>query len=130
IALPGVHVRANDEKCLVVKREGILEEALTTRDLVEITPQGFLWIGRADNAIITGGVNVFPEEVERKLASVLTVNFFVAGIPHPELGEQVALFVEGIENKATPDWKELGLTPFQKPRSVIAMPKFLYTNSG
>jgi O-succinylbenzoic acid--CoA ligase len=51
-------------------------------------------LGRADDVIVTGGVNVAPAAVERVLAAQPGVRAAcVVGLPHPEWGQLVAAAV-------------------------------------
>ena len=50
--------------------------------------------GRLRERILRGGYSVFPQEVEAVLAEHPDVaEAAVVGVPHPELGEEVAAFV-------------------------------------
>ncbi len=71
---------------------------------------GFLYlVGRESFMIISGGVNIYPEEIE----AVLVTHPYVAdaavfGIPDPEFGEQVKAVVElRAGHVATPRWNAL-----------------------
>ena len=54
-------------------------------------------MGRRDNVINSGGIKIFPEVVERKLANHIELPFFVYGIPDKVLGKRLVLVVEGEE---------------------------------
>jgi malonyl-CoA/methylmalonyl-CoA synthetase len=62
-----------------------------TGDLGTIEPDGRLSIvGRAKDLIITGGLNVYPKEIEDELNAFPGVaEAAVVGIPHPDFGEGV-----------------------------------------
>lgn len=68
----------------------------TTNDLGRIDEQGRLHVvGRSDDIIVSGGVNVSPSQVERVLAKhphVVTVT--VVGLPDEEWGEKVTAVCE------------------------------------
>ena len=66
-----------------------------TGDLARISADGFVEItGRLRERILRGGYSVFPQEVEAVLAEHPDVaEAAVVGVPHPELGEEVAAFV-------------------------------------
>jgi long-chain acyl-CoA synthetase len=66
-----------------------------TGDLARINPEGFVSIvGRKKELILRGGYSVYPPEVEAALAAHPDVaEAAVIGIPHPDLGEDVAAFV-------------------------------------
>ena len=74
----------------------VLEDGwFRTGDLARITAAGFVEItGRLRERILRGGYSVFPQEVEAVLAEHPDVaEAAVVGVPHPELGEEVAAFV-------------------------------------
>jgi acyl-CoA synthetase (AMP-forming)/AMP-acid ligase II len=68
---------------------------LHTGDLGHLDEEDRLWItGRAKDLIIRGGENIAPASVERALTAIPgVVDAAVVGIPHPDLGEEVAAFV-------------------------------------
>jgi long-chain acyl-CoA synthetase len=66
-----------------------------TGDLASVTADGWVRItGRKRERILRGGYSVFPPEVESVLLGHPEVaEAAVVGVPHPELGEEVAAFV-------------------------------------
>ncbi len=66
-----------------------------TGDLGRFDEDGYLYIlGRADDMIITGGLNVYPSEVENVLlAHPKVAEAAVVGIPDPERGEALKAVV-------------------------------------
>ncbi|WP_028710754.1 class I adenylate-forming enzyme family protein [Paracoccus pantotrophus] len=68
---------------------------LHTGDLGKLDDEGLLWItGRCKDIIIRGGENIAPAAVERALTGIPAVaEAAVLGVPHPDLGEEVAAFV-------------------------------------
>jgi acyl-CoA synthetase (AMP-forming)/AMP-acid ligase II len=68
---------------------------LHTGDLGRLDERGHLWItGRCKDIIIRGGENIAPAAVERALVALPGVSEAVVfGIPHPDLGEEVAAVV-------------------------------------
>ncbi len=68
----------------------------TVGDLGYVDCDGFLYLtDRKSFMIISGGVNIYPQEVENALAlhpAVLDVA--VVGVPHPEMGEEVKALVQ------------------------------------
>jgi len=84
---------------------------LRTGDLgrFEPGPSGRLWVlGRLDDLIISGGVNVAPVEVEAVLAAHPAVtDLAVRGAPDPEWGERVVAYVVAADPAAPPSLDEL-----------------------
>ena len=66
-----------------------------TGDLGELLPNGYLRIvGRAKDVIITGGLNVYPKEIEEKIDALPGVTeSAVIGVPDADFGEAVAAIV-------------------------------------
>lgn len=67
-------------------------------DLGHLDDDGYLYLsGRASFMIISGGVNIHPEEIEGVLASHPSVaDVAVFGVPHPDYGEEVVAVVEPV----------------------------------
>jgi malonyl-CoA/methylmalonyl-CoA synthetase len=66
-----------------------------TGDLGEWTPEGYVRIvGRAKDLIITGGLNVYPKEIEERIDAMPGVaESAVVGVPDPDFGEAVTAVV-------------------------------------
>ena len=66
-----------------------------TGDMGKLLPGGYVQIvGRAKDLIITGGLNVYPKEIEELIDSLPgVVESAVIGIPHPDFGEAVTAVV-------------------------------------
>ncbi|GAB05200.1 AMP-binding protein [Gordonia amarae] len=65
-------------------------------DIGHLDDDGFLYlVGRAGYMIISGGVNIYPEEIEAALSEHPAVaDAAVIGVPDPEFGESVKAIVE------------------------------------
>jgi malonyl-CoA/methylmalonyl-CoA synthetase len=95
---------------------------MQTGDLGAVSPDGyFRVVGRAKDLVISGGMNVYPGEVEAALTALPGVReAAVFGVPDEDLGERVAAAVvlDG------PDWDPPGLSaalrdrlaPYKLPR--------------
>jgi long-chain acyl-CoA synthetase len=75
--------------------EAIREGWFHTGDLARLDEDGYLFIvDRKKDMVIRGGYNVYPRELEEVLYEHPAVReAAVIGIPHPELGEEVAAAV-------------------------------------
>lgn len=95
-ALPGVVFSTDHRGCLVIEREGVADKApVVTNDIVELLDDSeFRWVGRADNVIISGGLKVSAEEVERKIGGLIDRPYYIGGEKDEKWGEHVVLFIE------------------------------------
>jgi fatty-acyl-CoA synthase len=68
----------------------------TVGDMGYLDPEGYLFLtDRKAFMIISGGVNIYPQEIEDALALHPAVfDVAVIGIPDPEMGERVKAFVQ------------------------------------
>jgi O-succinylbenzoic acid--CoA ligase len=111
---------------------------LRTGDLGRLGPDGRLVIlGRGDDLVISGGVNVHPDEVEAVLATHPGVaEAAVAGRPDPEWGQRVAAFVVPRDPARPPTLDELRaftrqrLAAAKAPRELVLVPALPRSRSG
>jgi malonyl-CoA/methylmalonyl-CoA synthetase len=95
-----------------------------TGDLASMDSEGYIRIrGRSKELIISGGLNVYPREVEEVLLTNPDVaEVAVVGIPSDEWGEVVTAFVVPAGNQATAEslraYASERLAPFKCPRRV------------
>ncbi|WP_427305999.1 AMP-binding protein [Cupriavidus sp. H39] len=68
----------------------------TFGDIGHVDEDGYLYLsGRRTDLILSGGVNIYPLEVENLLATYPGVaDVAVIGVPHPEFGEAVKAVIE------------------------------------
>lgn len=128
--LPGISINQDGRGCLVISAD-YLREPVVTNDLVEITGPGkFLWLGRWDNVINTGGVKVLPEKIEQAMTIIFENNdidhrFFIAALPDDRLGHKVVLVIEGVQFSSE-SFRTL-LEQLRPAVSVYEFPKEVYT---
>ena len=72
---------------------------MTLGDIGHVDAEGYLYLtDRKSHMIITGGVNVYPQEVENLLVSHPKVmDAAVIGAPDPDLGEKVVAVVQPLD---------------------------------
>ncbi|MBA2769934.1 MAG: AMP-binding protein [Sporichthyaceae bacterium] len=100
-----------------------------TQDLGRIDPDGTVHVlGRADDVLITGGVNVAAAAVERVLGEHPSVAACaVVGIPDAEWGDRVVAVIQPVRGDLVPTVGELRafaaehLEPPALPREVVAV---------
>ena len=90
-------------------------------DLARMGPDGFLFLaGRAKDMIIRGGINIYPQDIERVLLDLPGVrDACVAGMPATEMGEEVAAFIVGdITEQAVREACRARLAPYKVPKLI------------
>ena len=134
--LPGIEIRTDSRGCLCIKGEVTAYKWVVTNDQVTISDdQTFLWLGRDDNVINSGGVKIHPEELEKQIAQYFLEtgfksNFFVIGLPDADTGQRLCLVVES--KFISQNWiKELKniLPAYHYPKEVLFIEKFSYTSN-
>jgi O-succinylbenzoic acid--CoA ligase len=128
-ALPGITFSSQDN-CLVIHYPDLLNAPLQTKDLVEIHgPTTFTWLGRADNAINSGGYKIIPEPIELKIAPYLKAAFFLTGVPDDKWGQIVGIVIEGKHIPELPDFHSIGLNITEVPKKIALLAKFERTET-
>ncbi len=130
--LPGIKISTDTRSCLVIDAPGISAAPIVTNDIVSLyDSHSFQWLGRYDHVINSGGVKLYPEQIEAKLSNMIHLPFFVAKEPDERLGERLILLVEsekpieGILNNVA----ESGLSKFEIPKRVYFLKAFVYTET-
>ena len=105
----------------------------TVGDLGRVDSDGYVYLeGRRSDLIITGGVNVYPAEIELALSQVSGVDeVAVFGVEDAEWGQRVCLAYVGTAREAELiDHAAGNLAPYKRPKSVINVPALPHTHSG
>jgi malonyl-CoA/methylmalonyl-CoA synthetase len=95
-----------------------------TGDLGAFDAEGYLSIlGRAKDLVITGGLNVYPAEVEAALDDLPGIRASaVIGVPHPDFGEAVVACVVGaVEEGSVRAALRDRLAAFKIPKRVLVL---------
>lgn len=105
----------------------------TIGDIGFVDREGYLYLtDRRDDVIISGGVNIYPQEIEKLLAAHPAVaDCAVIGAPNDDFGEEVKAIVELAQATHDPatlliEWLAPQLAPYKMPRSwefVDALPR-------
>ncbi len=99
---------------------------MTLGDIGHVDEDGFLYLtDRKSHMIISGGVNIYPQEIENLLVTHDNVmDAAVIGAPCPDFGEKVVAVVQPIDMADAGDALEAELRDFLAPSlSKIKMPK-------
>jgi o-succinylbenzoate---CoA ligase len=124
-ALPGICLSQDDRGCLVIDAS-YLSIPVVTNDIITFTgPASFIWRGRFDNLINSGGIKLVPEEMEALIREKTGRECAVIGVTDPVLGQQAVVFLEGESDfpasQAEPAIKAL-FPGNAKPKEIIILP--------
>ena len=127
--LPNVQIYKDTRNCLVIKAPKVADEVVFTNDVVDlISDTQFIWKGRFDNIINSGGIKLQSEVIEEKLSKAINSRFFVTGIQDAFLGEKLVLIVEGKQKEI--DFSNTYLTKYETPKDIYFTDTFVETSSG
>jgi long-chain acyl-CoA synthetase len=97
---------------------GRRDDYFTVGDIGYLDEDGYLFlVDRASDIIISGGVNIYPAEVEAALLeSAMVADAAVIGVPDPEWGESVHAIVQAAAGAAAGDGLAADLVEFCRAR--------------
>mgnify|MGYP004443172315 FL=1 len=133
VALPGISFEIDERGCLVIIAPNFSFKRLVTNDIVSLVDnRSFFWRGRFDNVINTGGIKIFPEELEKEISGFVSYPFYIVGAPDPKWGTRIEMVVECGE-----EYKEKIQETLRKRLDHVKIPKNIYfvdtlprTNTG
>ncbi|MCB0489517.1 MAG: AMP-binding protein [Cyclobacteriaceae bacterium] len=139
-ALPGVDLDVDDRGCLTIEAD-YLPNKIVTNDMVDLVDQKrFVWKGRVDNVINTGGIKISPEVIEQKLSSIvlkstIAADYFIGGIEDETLGQKLCLFIEmsSLGHESLEKLKEEAaamLSKYEIPKEIRLVDKLVRTPTG
>jgi len=138
--LEGIQISKDDRGCLIVKGRITGDERIITNDLVDlIDDKRFIWKGRIDQVINTGGIIINIDDLEGRIRDVFNVsninnNFFVAGIDDFKLGEKVILVIETrnkvIEEEHIHGLLRQHLSRYEIPKKIYTLEDFVLLDTG
>jgi long-chain acyl-CoA synthetase len=118
---PDFTYAGDEEKRRAVERDGLI----SCGDIGYLDADGYLYLNdRRSDMVISGGVNIYPAEIEACLLSLEGVrDCAVFGIPDDEFGEALAAYVElhdgqSVTADAVRDHVRARLAPYKTPRVV------------
>ncbi len=138
--LPGVEIGQDSRGALWIKSEMSGPDPIQTNDLIDLRSEtSFVWLGRVDFVVNSGGIKLFPELIEQKAEEVIQelfpgISFFFIGEKEVVLGERLVLFLETTESssrvKILKERLKDVLGKYELPKKIYFSPKFVRTESG
>lgn len=128
--LPNISISKDERDCLVIEAPRITSEKIVTNDIIEISENNnFKWLGRIDNVINSGGVKLFPEQIEKKLEAVISERFFITSEEDEKLGYKAVLVIEN-KSEAIENLNFDCLDKYEKPKEIYLVSEFVETETG
>lgn len=137
--LPGITAQTDERGCLILKGEVTHNQWIHTNDVVTFTQADrFRFEGRADFVINSGGVKIFPEQLEQniqrlQLPELTDKRFIISSLPDNRLGECVVLVVETDTNLSVEyilQYLKEKLPRYHAPQRIFCLPQFPETATG
>jgi len=137
LVLKGHHVMKGYYKKLEETTEAMKNGWFHTGDIATMDQDGFVFIvDRVKDMIVRGGYNVYPREIEEVIYEHEGVaEVAVIGVPHEELGEEVAAVVAMKEGASATEEEVITFTierlaSYKYPRRVTFMDELPKTATG
>jgi malonyl-CoA/methylmalonyl-CoA synthetase len=111
------------------KEEFTADGFFRTGDMGSFDADGYVTIsGRSKDLVITGGLNVYPKEIEELIDALPgVVESAVIGLPHPDFGEAVSAVVVRRKNAAGAALSEASIIAAVKGQLAnFKVPKWVY----
>jgi long-chain acyl-CoA synthetase len=109
----------------------------TVGDVARVDEEGYYYVvDRAVDMILSGGVNIYPAEIEEVLYSHPGVyDASVVGAPDPDWGEKTIAYVvpkanTKLQKEALIEYVGEKLASYKKPKELIFIDEIPYTSSG
>jgi long-chain acyl-CoA synthetase len=121
------------EKTAAAWRHTSSGDEFTVGDLGRLDADGYLYLdGRREDLVISGGVNVYPAEVENALSEHPGVeDVAVYGVPDEQWGQRVVAAVVGTAAPAELEaWCRERLAPPKRPKEYVVRDELPRTASG
>jgi len=108
---------------------------LATGDVGYLDEDGFLFISdRISDMVISGGVNIYPAEIEKVLSGLDNVkDSAVFGIPDPEFGERLVAVIEtaeALDSDSISEFLKGSIAGYKVPREYVFTPNLPREDSG
>ena len=135
-ALGDVTFEVDDRGCLVIEAPQLSGRRFVTNDIVMLhNSRRFIWQGRYDNVIMSGGLKFCAEVLEGKISTIISRRYYITSAPDERLGQRVVLVIEGTPYDDTMlEQLKIALqdclSRYEMPREIRFLPHFKETFSG
>lgn len=128
-ALPTITFEKTKDNCLIINAPHLPQPKLITNDKIELIAKNkFIWKGRKDNVINSGGIKIQAEVLEKKIAEIIPHNrLFITTEPDELLGNKIILIIES-ESPFTINFENLD--KYETPKKIYWTAQFEETETG
>lgn len=113
------------------------EGCISVGDLAYRDADGYFYLAdRKTDMVISGGVNIYPWEIEQRLHEHAAVqDAAVVGVPDPEWGESLAAFIvlrdgQKASGEELGQWVKEALADYKRPRTFVFVDALPRTQTG
>ncbi len=132
-AMDGISFSTDSRGCLVIHSSQFSWKELVTNDMVElVSSQSFKWLGRADNVVISGGLKLHPELLEKEYARLIPglPPFYLTGEANEKWGQCLVMVAEN-PSEGLLEQIRLMLDDRRKaPQKIVAVEELPRTANG
>lgn len=133
LGLERISFDQDNRGCLIIHAPLLNSELLITNDLVEVIGKSrFIWLGRYDNVINSGGIKLSAEAIESKLTELIDSNFFITAQADDQWGQVPMLVIESEKQNTTQIMERISKVLDRKecPKQILTLPQFEFTENG
>lgn len=133
--LEGINISTKENSCLIIDAADIGVHQLLTNDMIDlIDDKNFIWLGRFDNMINSGGIKINPELIEQKIQHLITPPFIISSLPDSKLGNKLILIIESKTDVINKDdlFKQMQqcIDKYEVPKEIYFLQQFIYTETN
>lgn len=131
----GSSLNTNESGEIQISNPATHGRRITLHDKIQRTSDTtFIWLERTNLLVNSGGVKIPIEPLEKEISALLNwplMSFYVAGQPHPILGEELALFTtHSIEDMQRIKATLNQLPKLHQPKKILFIPEITISSNG
>ena len=133
VAMDGIAFETDTRGCLVIVSDKYSWKRLVTNDVVNIlSPKKFEWLGRYDNAVISGGLKLQPESIEKEIRRHVPAlpDFYLVGEPDEKWGQRLVMVIEGMPESLQHMLDASGIDRRKLPKRIVSVKELPRTANG
>ena len=131
----GSTLNTNESGEIQISNPATIGRRITLHDKIHQTSDTtFVWLERTNLVVNSGGVKIPIEPLEKEIAQLLNwplMSFYIAGQPHPILGEELTLYTTHSINDMQQITDSLAQLPkLHQPKKILFISEITISNNG